>query len=67
MDDFNICDNYQSTEDIDELMIGYAKNSYNYFIVIPIFSIIANILVIITYIKKRNNLKLNQYYLLLIF
>jgi hypothetical protein len=53
MINFSVCDNYQTDEGIKDLYIGYAKNSFPIFILIPSFSIITNLCVIITNIKKQ--------------
>lgn len=63
--DNDICANYESDQSIENLNIGYAKGSGPLFIIIPSFSIILNLFVLITYWKKQSQTKKNQYYIYL--
>jgi len=51
--EFDICLNYAYDENLKNLHIGYSKSSGVLFIIIPTLSIITNLFVIITYLKRK--------------
>jgi hypothetical protein len=59
--DSEICNNFQSYPEIEGLNIGYAEKSRLYFVVIPSLSIIANIFVLLTCIRKTGSTNKKQY------
>jgi len=59
--DSEICNNFEWYPEIEGLNIGYAEKSRAYFVVIPSLSIIANIFVLLTYLRKTGSTNKKQY------
>lgn len=57
----DICSNFVGNDKIKDLYIGYAQNSSTLFIVIPSISLITNVFIILSYLKKKFGDKKNQY------
>ena len=52
--EINVCDNYKMKAEIQGLHIGYVVNSRVLFLIIPSLSILTNIFVLISYVRKSS-------------